>query len=170
MRSVFSPISTSDKTVLRTIVDEETWVGHGYVAFWDAVSVGVRTIRQEPQRRVLLVFGSGLDTARLGPGSAPELVIEAALQSDVMIYGISLERRGLDASLRRAARETGGGGIEISPSADPSRAMADVVAELHSQYAIGVASLADGRQHRITVATRTNGITLRARSSYVAAK
>jgi hypothetical protein len=164
---VFSPIVTGDKARLRAIVVEETWVTHGHVAFWDSVAAAIPLLAREAQRRVLLVFGSGLDTARLA-GAATGDVLAAAQRANVMIYGVSLEKRGLDASLRRATSETGGGEVEVAPSQPPGAMLKRLVNELHSQYALGIEAAQDGRQHALRVEVNVAGVTVRSRKSYFA--
>ena len=76
-----------------------------------------------------------------------------------------------DPGLARVAEETGGGYAEIRFGQDLAAAFARVADELHSQYLIGFAPpVRDGKVHDIAVRVARQGLTARARKSYVAPK
>lgn len=119
-------------------------------------------------------------------------VIDRARADDVMIYAIGLRSRrrqqqppglgpaGLraaleedlpDPGLARVAEDTGGGYVEIKPGDDLAEAFERVAEELHGQYLLGFAPpKRDGKAHDIDVRVAPNGLTPRARRSYVAPK
>jgi hypothetical protein len=132
------------------------------------LNAAIEVSSRETARRVILVFGSGLDSSRLRNGGTPsDTVIANAWKTDAMVYGISLEKRGLTGSLKDAAEQTGGGAFELG-DADPSTTLKDVMQELHSQYLLGFLPASDGREHNVAVRVNVRGAKVRARSSYIA--
>jgi hypothetical protein len=76
-----------------------------------------------------------------------------------------------DPGLARVAQESGGGYMEIRYGQDLAAAFARVADELHSQYLIGFAPpKRDGKRHDVDVRLTLQGLTARARKSYVAPK
>jgi Ca-activated chloride channel family protein len=143
---------------------------------WDAVGASLDELQGIEGRRVILVFSDGEDTAsraRLGQ------VVERARAEEVMVYAIGLEveyfngarmvRSTPDGGLRRLAEETGGGYFELEKSADLAPTFTRVAQELHSQYVVGFTPTnLDGRVHKLGVRVLKDGMTARARRSYVA--
>lgn len=143
---------------------------------YDAMAMGLDELRGIEGRRVVLVFSDGEDTAsraRLND------IIDRARTEEVMFYAIGLEmdyfdgirqvRSRPDRGLRRIAEETGGGYFELRRTADLAPTFTRVAQELHSQYVIGFTPTSlDGRVHRLDVRVKRDGMTARARRSYVA--
>ncbi|MGE3274553.1 MAG: VWA domain-containing protein [Vicinamibacterales bacterium] len=74
-----------------------------------------------------------------------------------------------DEGLGRIAAETGGGYFELDSSADLAATFTRVAEELHHQYALGFTpDKLDGKTHDLDVSLTRNGMTARARRSYVA--
>jgi Ca-activated chloride channel family protein len=143
---------------------------------YDAIAASLDELRGVEGRRVILVFSDGEDTAsraRLGQ------VVERARAEEVMVYAIGLEveyfngarmvRSTPDGGLRRLAEETGGGYFELEKSADLAPTFTRVAQELHSQYVVGFTPTnLDGRVHKLAVKVLSDGMTARARRSYIA--
>ena len=144
-------------------------------------------------RKVVLVLSDGKDSgpARVRERPASQSgVIDRARLEDVAIYGVGLHSRSVrsarpgrsqaglqvmltaelpDAGLARVAEETGGGYTEIRIGQDLGAAFAAIAEDLHTQYLLGFAPPnRDGAVHEIGVRINRNGLTLRARKSYVA--
>ncbi len=143
---------------------------------YDAMALGLDELQGVEGRRVVLVFSDGEDTASR---TRLNRVIERAREEEVMVYAIGLEvayfdgirqvRTRPDRGLRRIAEETGGGYFELKRTADLAPTFTRVAQELHSQYVMGFAPAAlDGRVHRLEVRVKQDGMTARARRSYVA--
>jgi VWFA-related protein len=122
-------------------------------------------------------------------------VMARGQREDVMIYAIGLESRmapapgsgvprsyggfggnplGVekpDAGLPMIAGETGGGYFELTRADDLAKTFARVSEELHKQYSLGFEpTKLDGKVHKIKVRVKKDGMTVRARKTYLAAK
>jgi Ca-activated chloride channel family protein len=127
-------------------------------------------------RKVVLVFTDGDDTSsRVGFGH----VLDRARERDIMVYAIGLEseyfngarmqRTRPDRALKRLADETGGGYFELKKSADLAPTFTRVAQELHSLYTLGFQPMAmDGKEHKLDVRVKKQGMAARARRSYIA--
>jgi len=145
---------------------------------YDAIAAGLDALRGVPTRRVVLVFTDGDDTAsRL----EFKTVLARARDEEVMVYAIGLETEYFDGSrvvktrptrdLRTLAEETGGGYFELRVTSDLAPTFARVVEELRSHYLLGFApARLDGRSHTLDVRVLRQGMKIRARKSYVAAR
>jgi Ca-activated chloride channel family protein len=86
---------TSDHDELRRILREELQE-EGPTPLWNAVDVGITTLRHEQGRRVVLVFTDGVDS----PGnegaknSTLKDVMKRAEEENVMVYAIGFASRG----------------------------------------------------------------------------
>jgi VWFA-related protein len=78
---------------------------------------------------------------------------------------------GPDPGLKDIAAATGGGYFELTGTADLVSTFKRVAIELHHQYALGFTpTVLDGKMHSLTVKVARNGMTVRARRSYLAEK
>lgn len=144
---------------------------------YDAIDVSMDALQGIEGRKVVLVFTDGDDTSsRLGFGD----VLERARNEEIMVYAIGLEseyfngqrvvRSRPDRNLKRLAEETGGGYFELKRTAELAPTFSRVAQELHSQYTLGFTPMTlDGKEHRLEVRMKQNGMTARARRSYIAA-
>lgn len=143
---------------------------------YDAINESMAMLKSAENRKVVLVFTDGDDTAsRVDMGD----VLERARDEEVMIYAIGLQsdyfngqrrvRSRPDRGLRRLAEETGGGYFELERTDDLGPTFSRVAQELHSQYTLGFAPMMlDGREHKLVVRMKQPGMTARARRSYIA--
>ena len=144
---------------------------------FDAINESMAMLRQADNRKVVLVFTDGDDTAsRIGMGD----VLDRARDEEVMIYSIGLEseyfngqrrvRTRPDRGLRRLSDETGGGYFELKRTDDLGPTFSRVAQELHSQYTLGFSPvLLDGKEHKLVVRMKDPSMTARARRTYIAA-
>jgi Ca-activated chloride channel family protein len=125
----------------------------------------------------VLVFTDGDDTDSRSWSLGK--VIDRARAEEVMIYAIGIEstyfngqrtvRTKPDSGLRKIADETGGGYFELTKTADLAPTFTRVAQELHSQYVLGFTpTLLDGKVHKLAVRMKQQGMTARARRSYLA--
>jgi hypothetical protein len=169
---VLSPWLTSDKTVLRRIVDEELWPG-GPTPLWIALDAAMTSLQGEGGRRVVLTFTDGENAGvPIGwPLRGVDRLGVARLHSErdgFLVYAIGLQGAGLSGELKDLARDTGGGHFTVSRKDDLGSTFTRVVDELHHQYVIGfVQPEADGRTHEVRLKTR-DGSSVRARATYLA--
>jgi VWFA-related protein len=76
-----------------------------------------------------------------------------------------------DPGLQKVASASGGGYFELTQTRDLSSTFARVADELHRQYLIGfVPQKLDGKSHKLDVRVKGEGLTARARQSYVASR
>jgi hypothetical protein len=74
-----------------------------------------------------------------------------------------------DPGLQALAAASGGGYFELTRTADLASTFARVVDELHHQYLLGFTpQKLDGKSHVLEVHIKGDGLTVRARKSYVA--
>jgi Ca-activated chloride channel homolog len=168
---------TSDRDLLVRSLRE---LDFGYpTRLWDAVDESLTRLDGVQERKVVLVFTDGADTAsrnaKLGD------VLERARANETMVYTIGLEteifngqrrqRSSPDRGLKRLSEETGGGFYLLEKEDDLGPTFTRVAQELHSQYVLGFtpANL-EGKVHKLEVKVMKPGMTPRARKSYLAAK
>lgn len=179
---------TSDKAELRAILEHELQEA-GATPLWNAVDVAMTALLHQEGRRVVLVFTDGRDmppTERATNISASQVKARSR-EEDVMVYGIGLTGRGLaggsvgrvnrarmraqepDEGLIELAAESGGGYFAIRSATNLGETFARVADELHRQYLLGfVPAKLDGNVHRLEVSVLRDGMTARARQSYLA--
>lgn len=172
---------TNDQRELNRILDffTEKLVANG-TALWPAIHEGLNELNTVVDgRKVLLIFSDG--EGNWGKFTDHPFFARATAD-DVMVYAISLKTqyrdfRGrnvtsvLDDWLPLLAKETGGGYFELDRGADLAATFARVAEELHHQYWLGFdATVLDGGTHEITVKVKGEGLTARARRSYLASQ
>ena len=167
LETAISPLLTSDKAVLRRVLDEELWPG-GPTPLWYAADIAMTSLEQESGRRVVLLFTDGDDSGLFVPGNRGTTRRHAVF-GGFMIYAVGLPRRSLSDDIKALAEDTGGGHFVVRGDDDLSTTFARVVEELHHQYLLGFTTDSrDGKSHAIEVKTARSGAHVRARKSYVA--
>jgi Ca-activated chloride channel family protein len=143
----------------------------------DAIGASLDALQGVDGRRVVLVFTDGEDTSsRTKFGT----VLDRARDEEVMVYSIGLEseyfngvrvvRSKPSRDLRKISEETGGGYFELEKTVDLAPTFSRVATELRSQYLIAFTPGAlDGKVHKLEVRVNRQGMTVRARKSYLAA-
>ena len=167
-----SPAFTSDRDALVRYLHEDVDFGNP-TRLWDAAAVSMDALAEETNRRVVLLFTDGDDTA--SQQHSLRDVMHRAQAEDFMVYGIGFRSHVMgtvtrpDPGLKKLAAETGGGYFELKTSDELNSTFSAVADELHRQYVLGFtpASL-DGKIHKLNVVSTRPGITVRARTSYVA--
>ena len=143
----------------------------------DAIGASLDALKGIDGRRVVLVFTDGEDTSSRTKFST---VMDRSRDEEVMVYSIGLEseyfngvrvvRSKPSRDLRKISEETGGGYFELSQTADLAPTFSRVATELRSQYLIAFTpSALDGKVHKLDVRVNRQGMTVRARKSYLAA-
>lgn len=135
---------TRDRQALRSAVDRMQ--ANGSTALRDAIFAATALREQAPGRVILLVFTDGVDTASwLDPRS----VVNAALRSDIVIYGVSTNRRQTRDQkswyedepelfpgpfLDDLTDRTGGELLQVKGGAELARTFAKIVSDFKSRY------------------------------------
>ena len=170
----FSGEFTSDRDELIGAL-EELQFGNP-TKLYDAISESMDRLKNVDNRKVVLVFTDGDDTASK---TSMNNILNRAKLEEVMVYAIGLEveyfngvrqvRSRPDRNLQKLSQETGGGYFELQRTDDLGPTFRRVVQELHSQYTLGfTASVLDNKEHEIEVLINKAGLTARARKSYIA--
>lgn len=188
------PEFTSDQEELIKILRNDLQ-RQGPTPLWNAVSAAMTALAHQEGRRVVLVFTDGQDNPanlRLTNSNVME-VMNRGQREDVMVYAVGLESRmpprGMggggfggfggnpmgvgrpDPGLPMISAETGGGYFELTGVDDLAATFTRVSEELHKQYALGFEpAKLDGKSHKIKVRVKRDGMTVRARKSYVASR
>jgi Ca-activated chloride channel family protein len=187
---------TSDKRTLRRILETELQPP-GPTPLWNAISVGMTALLHQEGRRVVLVFTDGLDQPFGGMHNMTlHDIVKRSEEENVMVYAIGLAAtvpygynpfpnlgntgRGApaprptdrpDPGLQTLAAASGGGYFELTRAQDLTLAFARIADELHRQYLLGfVPQKLDGKSHKLEVRLKTNGLKVRARRSFLAAR
>jgi VWFA-related protein len=171
---LFSGKFTSDRDDLIAALDDLQYGNP--TRLYDAIDASIDALDEATGRKVVLVFTDGDDTAsRIGFGS----VLDKARDKEVMVYAIGLrseffngqrmQRTAPDRALRRLADETGGGYFELRKTDELAPTFTRVAQELHSLYALGFTpSTLDGKEHKLDVRVKKQGMNARARRTYIA--
>jgi Ca-activated chloride channel family protein len=173
-RIQFSGTFTSDRD---SLISDLSDLQYGNpTRLYDALDASIDLLDKIEGRKVVVVFTDGDDTSsRVGFGH----VLDRARQKDVMVYAIGLEseffngarlqRTRPDRALKKLADETGGGYFELKKTDELAPTFTRVAQELHSLYTIGFnPPIMDGKEHRLEVRVKKQGMTARARKSYIA--
>jgi Ca-activated chloride channel family protein len=144
---------------------------------YDAIAAALEALRDTPERRVIVVFSDGEDTASHASSGA---IAKLARRLDTMVYAIGFtpsrssddddpEPVGPDPILRKLARDTGGGYLEVDRTGDLAAAFTRISRELHSQYVLAIRpAVTDGRVHTLAVRVHRPDVRVRARQTYLA--
>ena len=167
-----SPAFTSDRDALVRYLHEDVDFGNP-TRLWDAAGVSMDALSEETNRRVVLLFTDGDDTASTQHSLRD--ISRRAQAEDTMFYGIGFRSHVMgavtrpDPGLKKIATETGGGYFELKTSDELNATFSAVADELHRQYVLGFTpSALDGKIHKLSVLAKRPGLTIRARTSYVA--
>jgi Ca-activated chloride channel family protein len=161
-----------------------TQVG-GATSLYNALDIAYRELSKPmpgnagaPRRRVIIVLSDGADTSSV---VTFDQVLDRAVRSDTVIYGISLgsgqrstgrlEEESGERVLRRLARQTGGRAFFTDKAEDLTRVYAQIRDELANQYTLGYESTAkaDGKWRLLDVRVDRPNTTVRSRAGYFAA-
>lgn len=149
----------------------------GETAMRDAVLLGIDHLRAHAKRdkRVLVVITDGEDNSSI---ATQQRLIEAARQSNVIVYGIGLLGEEKPESAARARKNleeltlaTGGRAWFPSDVGAIAAITPEIAHEIRNQYIVGYTptdTTKDGKWRSITVAVNVPGATVRTRAGYYA--
>lgn len=165
---------TNDRDELIRVLHEDIQFGNP-TFLWDAIDESMTALSKETTRRVVLIFTDGEDS---GSQRVKFSHLMARGQSeDIMVYAIGLRSVIMgritkpDGDLKKLSLETGGGYFELTRATDLASTFTRVADELHRQYVLGFTpAVLDGRLHVLDVRVKVDGMTARARRSYLASK
>ena len=164
-----SPLLTGDKEILTRVLHDVLGPS-GATPLWNAVDAGMTALRAESGRRVILMLTDGADSCDfpdcLDFGDARR----RATREDFMVYAIAMDERGIGAELVELTDLTGGGHFELGRDDNLTATFEQVAEELRHQYMLGFVPATDGKEHKLEVQVRREGMRARARKSYQAAR
>jgi VWFA-related protein len=149
----------------------------GETAMRDAVLLGIDHLRAHARRdkRVLVVITDGADNSSI---ATQQRLVEAARQSNVIVYAIGLLGEEEPASAERARRSldeltlaTGGRSWFPKDVETIAEITPEIAHEIRNQYILGYTpsnSTRDGKWRSITVEVNVPGTTVRTRPGYYA--
>jgi Ca-activated chloride channel homolog len=140
-------------------------VGVGSTALADGAYAGLIVGESDVGRALLIVFSDGLDTVSW---LTPEIVIETAKRSDVVVYGVAVGR-GKPEFLRELTSLTGGRLFEVDKTVNLSAIFLEVLQEFRQRYLLSYAptGVAKDGWHRVEVRVKRRA-TVKARPGYLA--
>lgn len=153
-----SPHSTSDKTILRRVLREETWPG-GRTPLWQALDQAVTALADQTGRTVIVVITDGNDDS----GWSKPAVLDRLRRSRLMVYALTLNGADLDREFREFLSKAGGAHVRVARGEALVRGMHAIADELRHQYMLGFAPTAsDGAWHHLMVTVSKPGYTVKA--------
>jgi Ca-activated chloride channel family protein len=140
-------------------------VGVGNTALADGAYAGLIVGESDVGRALLIVFSDGLDTVSW---LTPEIVIETAKRSDVVVYGVAVGG-GKPEFLRELTSLTGGRLFEVDKTANLSAIFLEVLQEFRQRYLLSYTPRGVARDgwHRLEVKVRRRA-SVKARPGYLA--
>src|SRR6185436_9436463 len=169
-----SPTFTSNRDDMIRILHTDIRYGNP-TYLWDAIDLSLDALSHEEGRRVILVFTDGEDSKSVKTDF--DQLLTRVQNDETMIYAIGLQSQVLgtvtkpDRRLRVLSATTGGGYFELTKAVDLNATFTRIADELHRQYVLGFTpSVLDGLLHTLDVHVKVEGMTARARKSYVASK
>ncbi|HTG75178.1 MAG TPA: VWA domain-containing protein [Terriglobia bacterium] len=138
----------------------------GTSVLYDALVEGLRKVSErEPERKALLVFTDGIDTA--SKSGFKDVLIEAQ-KAGALLYFIPIGSRILidEHTIDSLAKETGGRVIYLQKSDRVPPAMETIRQELAKQYYIGYYTARKPGFHSIRVEAPGRDVKIRAKSGY----
>jgi VWFA-related protein len=153
---------TSDLAVVRRAIDI-AWPG-GDTSLIDGAYAAMLVGESDVGRALVIAFSDGLDTSSWLTG---EVVLESAKRSDVVVYGVSVDRAKPE-FLNELATITGGRVFEVEKTANVPAVFASILQEFRHRYLISYTprGVAKAGWHQLTVRVKRGG-TVRARRGYL---
>jgi Ca-activated chloride channel homolog len=140
----------------------------GDTAIIDATYAAMMLGESDVGRGLVIVFSDGVDTASW---LTPELVLNTAKRSDVVVYAVSVQSRVKPEFLRDLTSATGGRLYEIEKTANLSAVFLNVLEEFRHRYLISYTpkGVERGGWHKLDVGIRGRKVAVKARPGYLGA-
>jgi hypothetical protein len=130
------------------VLREEVWIGGG-TPLWQAIVAAIKSLARKDEKRVVLLVTNGIDTGRLPgfPGRRSDAE-DDAVRTSTMIYAVRIGTPGhwdsLSGDLKSLIDLTGGGFVDVPPTANLVEVFSSVAEQLRHRYLIGFALPAPG--------------------------
>jgi Ca-activated chloride channel family protein len=162
---VLAPFSTDKTAALTALAALDPW---STTALHDAIVKSLDLLEPETGRRALVILSDGVD--RYSSASATD-VLDRARRSDVLMYPVAIGRNR-PALFAELATISGGRSFHLTDPARLQATLRTIAEDLRAQYLLGyvppTTSTEDGGWRGIKVGVDKPGVTVRARSGYIA--
>jgi Ca-activated chloride channel family protein len=120
-------------------------------------------------RSVLIVFSDGVDTSSF---LSPDVVMQAARRSDVVVYGVAIRNRIEPRFLKSLSALTGGDVLEIEGTKNLSPTFLRILDEFRQRYLLSFSptGVSTTGWHRLDVRVKGRRATVKTRDGYQAAR
>jgi Ca-activated chloride channel homolog len=147
----------------------EAVIPAGQTALVDGTSAAISLAGSDVGRSLLIVFSDGVDTASF---LSPEVVLQSARRSDVVVYGVAMRSRIEPAFLKNLGELTGGAVFEIESTNDLSQTFLRILDEFRQRYLLSFSprGVPQTGWHRLDVRVKTRRATVNARAGYQAGR
>jgi VWFA-related protein len=175
-----SPALPPSHPELRRVLADDLWIENQSL-LWPGLERAIDRIADEPRRRVLLVLSNDWGrnwcyTPSVGAACGSMAHVAQRIEHEnVLVYRVVIEGTsnepgpGRLPTLQTLVDRTAGLRMSIGAGDDVGTVVRRIADELRQQYLLGFRPRAlDGRRHRIAVEITEPGLSVRARSSYVA--
>jgi Ca-activated chloride channel family protein len=118
-------------------------------------------------RSLLIVFSDGVDTSSF---LSPEVVLQTARRSDVVVYGVAMRSRIEPKFLKDLGELTGGAVFEVDSTKDLSQTFLRILDEFRQRYLLSFSptGVSSTGWHRLDVRVKGRRVTVKARAGYQA--
>ncbi len=139
----------------------------GQTSLLDGTSAAIALGGSDVGRSLLIVFSDGLDTASF---LTPDVVLQSARRSDVVVYGVAIRNRISPVFLKDLGELTGGAVLEIESTRDLSQAFLKILEEFRQRYLLSFSprGVSPTGWHRLDVRVKGRRATVNARAGYQA--
>ena len=153
---------TRDLDTIRTALDRAE--PSGDTSLVDASGTALLVGESQPGRALVVVFSDGVEVSSYLDADA---VLEAAKQSDAVVYGVAL--RNLGPFLRDLTDATGGDVFEIESTRELDAAFVKVLEQFRHRYLLSYTpqGVARGGWHELRVRVSQRGLDVKARPGYL---
>jgi len=140
--------------------------GAGETSLVDATHAAMLLGESDVGRSLVLVFTDGVDTASW---LTPEIVLNTARRTDVVVCGVSVGRTP-DTFLRDVADITGGALVNLDSTQNLQRTFVRLLDEFRQRYLVSYSprGVAKGGWHRLDVRLKGRKVAIKARPGYLA--
>jgi VWFA-related protein len=157
-----SPL-TADFAKIRSPLASVEAVGN--TSLVDATHAAMMLGQSDVGRSLALVFSDGVDTTSW---LVPEMVLDTARRTDVVVCGVSATRTP-DAFLRDIAAITGGTFVNLDSTAGLDQTLLRLLDEFRHRYLVSYSphGVAPGGWHRLDVRVKGRSVAVKARPGYL---
>jgi Ca-activated chloride channel homolog len=141
--------------------------GPGDTSLVDATYAGIMLGESDVGRGLLIIFSDGVDTASW---LTPDIVLDTARRSDIVVYAVSAQSRLKPEFLRDLTSATGGRLYEVEKTANLEAAFLSVLEEFRHRYLVSYTprGVEPGGWHRLDVSIKGRKVITKARPGYLA--